>query len=55
LPQDHTQQLDEREVANLLRNKDRRTPISDSGHLPNLPLQANPLPDLYPEEESSKP
>src|SRR5207245_3536676 len=45
VPQDHTQQLDAREVAHLLARPERRTPISDSGPLPSVPIQPNPLPD----------
>jgi pSer/pThr/pTyr-binding forkhead associated (FHA) protein len=48
---EHTQQLDARDVANLLRKAEKRTPLSDSGHLPAFPMQPNPLPDVYPEEE----
>jgi pSer/pThr/pTyr-binding forkhead associated (FHA) protein len=52
--QDQTQHLDAQEVAHLLGKPDKRTPISDSGHLPAAPLHPNPLPDVYPEEEGSK-
>jgi pSer/pThr/pTyr-binding forkhead associated (FHA) protein len=48
---EHTQQLDARDVANLLRKAEKRTPLSDSGHLPAFPMQPNPLPDVYPEDE----
>jgi pSer/pThr/pTyr-binding forkhead associated (FHA) protein len=50
---DHTQQLDPNEVANMLR-KAGPTPISSSGHLPVAPLHPNVLPDVYPEEEANK-
>ena len=51
-PQDYTQQLDAQDVANLLGKAGR--PISKSGQLPLPPLQPNPLPDVYPEEEAGK-
>ncbi len=51
-PQDYTQQLDAQDVANLLGKAGR--PISKAGQLPLPPLQHNPLPDVYPEEEAGK-
>jgi predicted component of type VI protein secretion system len=50
---DHTQHLDANEVADLLRKGEVRTPVSDSGHLPAIPLQPNPLPDVYPEDKAN--
>jgi pSer/pThr/pTyr-binding forkhead associated (FHA) protein len=49
---DHTQQLDANDVANLMRKPGKQTPISDSGHLPGLPIPPNPLPDVYPDDEA---
>jgi pSer/pThr/pTyr-binding forkhead associated (FHA) protein len=51
-PQDRTQHLDAKEVAELLRKASARTPISDSGHLPHM--QPNALPDVYPEDGAKK-
>jgi pSer/pThr/pTyr-binding forkhead associated (FHA) protein len=48
---DHTQQLDANEVADLLR-KAREKALEDSsadGHA-SPPVQANPLPDVYPDD-----
>ena len=46
-PDEHTQHLDAKDVAHLLRK-----PAGDesSAELPALPVQANVLPDVYPEE-----
>src|SRR5262249_46013022 len=54
-PQDeHTQHLDADEVANLLRQAKQR-PLDDSDEDISIrPLQANPLPDIYPPDESKK-
>ena len=51
-PEEHTQQLDAKEVANLLR-KAKQPPAeeSSSDNLPAQPLHQNPLPDVYPEDE----
>jgi pSer/pThr/pTyr-binding forkhead associated (FHA) protein len=48
-----TQQLDLKEVANLLQRADPSTPANDPGRLPAPPVQPNPLPDRYPESEAS--
>jgi pSer/pThr/pTyr-binding forkhead associated (FHA) protein len=49
-PEEHTQQLDAKEVANLLRKVKQRT-LEDSGEdMPSRPLHPNPLPDVYPED-----
>jgi pSer/pThr/pTyr-binding forkhead associated (FHA) protein len=45
LPQDHTQHLDAKEVANLLQNAE-----AAPGHQGTAPLLPNPLPDVYPDE-----
>jgi pSer/pThr/pTyr-binding forkhead associated (FHA) protein len=47
--EEHTQQLDAREVAQLLRPANRGDDDS-SLDLPALPRQPNPLPDVYPED-----
>jgi len=54
LPQEHTQQLDAEEVAELLGKPKRRTPAGGLGHLPAVPLLSKPLPDVYPQEQGSK-
>jgi pSer/pThr/pTyr-binding forkhead associated (FHA) protein len=56
-PEEHTQQLDADEVANLLR-KAKQKPLEDSsGDLPAPPqsLHPNPLPDVYPDDEQDRP
>ncbi len=50
-PHEHTQHLDAKEVANLLRKPTGQTPPGDHAEFPASPLQPNPLPDLYPEDE----
>jgi pSer/pThr/pTyr-binding forkhead associated (FHA) protein len=53
VPSDHTQQLDAKDVAGLLK-KALPTPMGDSGHLPSAPVHPNVLPDVYPEDDSKK-
>lgn len=54
-PEEHTQQLDANEVADLLR-KARAKPLEDSSDdLPPQPLHPNPLPDVYPDDEQDRP
>jgi pSer/pThr/pTyr-binding forkhead associated (FHA) protein len=49
---EHTQQMDAREVADLLRKAKAEKPMEDSAELPGQPqVRANPLPDVYPEDE----
>lgn len=53
-PDEHTQQLDAKDVANLLQP----VPSADedsSLDVPALPVQARPLPDVYPEDKVDKP
>jgi len=50
---ENTQQLDAKEVARLLRPVPRSDDDS-SLELPALPAQANPLPDVYPEDRLDK-
>ncbi len=51
---EHTQHLDAREVAELLREARARTGAEDGGddsdEIPGEPLQRNQLPDVYPED-----
>jgi len=49
-PEEHTQQMDAKEVDKLLRKKQREMPQTGSGQLPLSPVQANPLPDVYPDD-----
>jgi len=54
-PDERTQQLGPEEVAQLLSKVGKgRTPISDSGVLPALPMEGNSLPDIYPEDSGNK-
>src|SRR5262249_8017099 len=47
-PEEHTQHLDAKDVAHLLR---KPASVDESSvELPALPVQANALPDVYPEE-----
>jgi pSer/pThr/pTyr-binding forkhead associated (FHA) protein len=48
-PDEHTQQLDAREVAHLLK-KAREKALDDSADLPGPRAQPNPLPDVYPDD-----
>jgi pSer/pThr/pTyr-binding forkhead associated (FHA) protein len=49
-PEEHTQQLDAKEVANLLRKVKQRTLEDSAEDVPAQPLHPNPLPDVYPED-----
>jgi pSer/pThr/pTyr-binding forkhead associated (FHA) protein len=49
--QEHTQQLDPNEVAELLRHGRPRTLEDSDDDLIADPLQANLLPDVYPEDQ----
>jgi pSer/pThr/pTyr-binding forkhead associated (FHA) protein len=53
--EEHTQQLDAKEVANLLRKAKERKLEDSSGEMPaaGQPLRPNPLPDVYPEDEKA--
>src|SRR4051794_21821800 len=46
-PDEHTQHLDAKDVAHLLR---KSAGDESSAEMPVLPVQANVLPDVYPEE-----
>jgi predicted component of type VI protein secretion system len=52
-PDEHTQQLDADDVANLLEPVPRGDDDS-SLDLPGEPIQARPLPDVYPEDKADK-
>ena len=52
-PDEHTQQLDAKEVANLLQPVPRADDDS-SLDIPAQPVQARPLPDVYPEDKPDK-
>jgi pSer/pThr/pTyr-binding forkhead associated (FHA) protein len=54
LPQEHTQHLDAREVNRILAKPARPAAVEDSENLPAAPIQPNPLPDVYPEDQPSK-
>ena len=47
---ERTQQLGAEEVVELLRHPKPQELEDSSGEMPALPLHANPLPDVYPEE-----
>ena len=54
-PEEHTQHLDASEMAELLRQAKARAVEQDSDEMPNLPpLQRNPLPDVYPEDDKGR-
>jgi predicted component of type VI protein secretion system len=51
-PEEHTQQLDAHDVANLLRKAKPQPAEEDSSDdVPAQPLHQNPLPDVYPDDE----
>jgi pSer/pThr/pTyr-binding forkhead associated (FHA) protein len=51
-PDEHTQQLDAREVAHLLKQAREkvRDNLDDSADVPAPRAQSNPLPDVYPDD-----
>ena len=55
-PEEHTMQMDAKEVAQLLdKGIPTAEPMKDSSaEAPLLGIQANPLPDVYPEEPKKK-
>jgi pSer/pThr/pTyr-binding forkhead associated (FHA) protein len=53
-PQDGTLQLDPAEIANLQRKTDPRRDGSEAVHAPESALQANPLPDRYPDSQTDR-
>jgi pSer/pThr/pTyr-binding forkhead associated (FHA) protein len=46
-PDEHTQQFDARDLANLMQPADE---LDSSPELPAVPLQMNALPDVYPDD-----
>jgi pSer/pThr/pTyr-binding forkhead associated (FHA) protein len=50
-PEEHTQQLDAGDVANLLRKAKPPADEDSSDDVPARPLHQNPLPDVYPDDE----
>jgi pSer/pThr/pTyr-binding forkhead associated (FHA) protein len=48
---EHTQQMDAREVAELLRKAKAEKAMEDSAELPGQQVRANPLPDVYPDDD----
>ncbi len=53
LPDEHTQHLDARDVANAV-NKHAAACDDSSLELPAMPVQANVLPDVYPEDPKGR-
>ncbi len=51
---EHTQAIDAREVAELLRQAKEKPGADDDSDVQNLPLQRNQLPDVYPEDPGQK-
>src|SRR5262245_50652853 len=51
--EEHTQQLDANEVANLLRKSKEKVLEDSSVEILAQPARPNALPDVYPEDESS--
>jgi pSer/pThr/pTyr-binding forkhead associated (FHA) protein len=50
--EEHTQQMDAREVAELLRKARAEKAMEDSAELPaQQQVRANPLPDVYPDDK----
>jgi len=52
LPHEHTQQLDAKEVAELLRQLPKKPPVDSASDVDVAPIKPNPLPDLYPEDKA---
>jgi pSer/pThr/pTyr-binding forkhead associated (FHA) protein len=51
-PHDHTQALDQDEVARLLHRRHGTEHVADSDEMHPEPLQRNQLPDVYPDDDS---
>jgi FHA domain len=51
----HTQHLDAKEIAALLKTSNVNNDDDSSLELPSLPVQVNPLPDVYPDEGRVRP
>jgi pSer/pThr/pTyr-binding forkhead associated (FHA) protein len=54
-PFEHTQQLEAKEVARLLRKPEDSALANSSDDIPAMPVHPNPLPDIYPDEAPKKP
>jgi len=52
--EDHTQHLDASEVAKLLQKVKERSLEDSKDDVPARPIQPNPLPDVYPDDERKK-
>jgi predicted component of type VI protein secretion system len=50
-PDEHTQHLDARDVAHLMRKPSAPASDESSGEVPIVPVQANALPDVYPDDK----
>ncbi|MBI3406874.1 MAG: FHA domain-containing protein [Planctomycetes bacterium] len=54
-PEEHTMQMDAREVHDLLKKPKGDEPMGESSvEMPVMHVQANALPDLYPEDDGKK-
>ena len=53
-PHEHTQQLDPKEVARLLRKPEIPSLDDSSEEIPAMPIHPNPLPDVYPDDQRPK-
>jgi pSer/pThr/pTyr-binding forkhead associated (FHA) protein len=52
LPDDHTQHLEAKEVVKLLQRAEGDEEVAEGdGDEPGQPVQVNPLPDVYPDEQ----
>ena len=51
LAHEHTQQMDRRELSDLLQQSPQRELKDSSEEIPSAKVQVNPLPDVYPEED----
>jgi pSer/pThr/pTyr-binding forkhead associated (FHA) protein len=47
---EHTQQMDAKEVAELLKKAKAEKELEDSDEMPAQQVRANPLPDVYPDD-----
>ena len=54
-PDEHTMQMDAKEVAQLLEKAPKAEALADSAvDDPILEIQANPLPDVYPDDDKKR-
>ncbi len=54
LVNEHTQQMDPKEVAHMVRKAAARAASEANGDVPALDVQPNVLPDVYPEDKPPK-